>query len=118
MVDLTKYLGSLSENDGVLYECRRDLQQFISFQDGEEFIIDQNPEPKSEHSLFSGLIYLQVALLNNRGVILKKLGRDKEADACFEIAEQQRKYDISLQEELSKIHVTQFSYRYWHLTRP
>lgn len=108
---MARYLENLTENDGVLYECRRDLQQFITYQDGEELVLDQNPESKSEHSAFSGLIYLQVALLNNRGVILKKLGRHKEADACFEIAEQQRKYDISLQEELSRSYVTQSSYK-------
>lgn len=95
----------------MLFDCRRDLQQFISLQDGEDFIIDENVEPKSEHTAFSILVYLQIALLNNRGVILHQIGRKKEARVCFEIAEQQRKYDISLQEELSRLLVIQSSCR-------
>lgn len=92
---------NITERDGVLYDCRRDLQLFISMQDEQPFIIDEDAPEKEESNTFSKLIYLQVAMLNNRGVILYYLGKERDAQVCFELAYQQRQYDFSLEEERS-----------------
>ena len=94
---------NLSERDGILYQCRRDLQLFISLQEEQPFIIDEEAPEKIEANPFSKLVYLQIAMLNNRGVILHSIGKEKEAQACFEMAYQERQYDFSINEEQSKI---------------
>ena len=97
-------LDSISERDGILFECRRDLQLFISMQDEQPFIIDEDPPAKEEANTFSKLIYLQVAMLNNRGVILFTMGKERDAQVSFELAYQQRQYDYSIYEETSNSH--------------
>lgn len=92
---------NISEKDGVLFDCRRDLQLFISMQEEQPFMIDEDAPEKEEPNTFSKLIYLQVAMLNNRGGILYYLGRERDAHECFELAYQQRQYDFSLDEERS-----------------
>ena len=89
-----------------MYKNRVDLQRFISLQEDEEYIIGENLPEKDELTTFAKLVYLQITLLNNRGVILHSLGKIRDAEMCLEIAQQQRNYDVTLDEEKSKRHFT------------